>query len=121
MAGGNRITGYIRAMQEPPVPYSPSWTGYTRAQRQGGKGLAHAVICDRDMEGIVAKQASARYTPEATTWVKTKNRQYSRRSGATTFSTAGDEEIAHFTLLKGSSKGIERPSCDGAPPEPAGR
>ena len=32
------------------------------------------VICDRDMEGIVAKQASARYTPEATTWVKIKNR-----------------------------------------------
>jgi ATP-dependent DNA ligase len=34
------------------------------------------VICDRDMEGIVAKQASARYTPEATTWVKIKSRQY---------------------------------------------
>jgi hypothetical protein len=32
------------------------------------------VICDRDMEGVVAKQASARYTPEATTWVKIKNR-----------------------------------------------
>jgi ATP-dependent DNA ligase len=28
------------------------------------------------MEGIVAKQASAHYTPEATTWVKIKNRQY---------------------------------------------
>jgi bifunctional non-homologous end joining protein LigD len=26
------------------------------------------VICDRDMEGIVAKQASSRYTPEATTF-----------------------------------------------------
>jgi ATP-dependent DNA ligase len=25
------------------------------------------VVCERDMEGIVAKQASARYTPEATT------------------------------------------------------
>src|SRR5215469_15899573 len=32
------------------------------------------VICDRDMEGVVAKQASARYTPDATTWVKIKNR-----------------------------------------------
>jgi len=32
------------------------------------------VICDRDMEGVVAKQANARYTPEATTWVKIKNR-----------------------------------------------
>jgi len=33
------------------------------------------LICDRDMEGIVAKQASAHYTPEATTCVKIKNRQ----------------------------------------------
>ena len=32
------------------------------------------VICERDMEGVVAKQANARYTPEATTWVKIKNR-----------------------------------------------
>jgi bifunctional non-homologous end joining protein LigD len=32
------------------------------------------VICERDMEGVVAKQASGRYTPEATTWVKIKNR-----------------------------------------------
>ena len=36
------------------------------------------IICDRDMERVVAKQASARYTPEATTWVKIKNRQYSQ-------------------------------------------
>ena len=39
------------------------------------------VICDRDMEGIVAKQASAKYTPEATTWVKIKNREYSQAVG----------------------------------------
>jgi len=43
------------------------------------------VICDRDMEGIVAKQASARYTPEATTWVKIKNRQYSQAIGREDF------------------------------------
>src|SRR5262249_10408122 len=36
------------------------------------------VICDRDIEGIVAKQASAAYTPEATTWVKIKNKHYSQ-------------------------------------------
>jgi ATP-dependent DNA ligase len=30
---------------------------------------------ERDIEGVVAKQASARYTPEARTWVKIKNRQ----------------------------------------------
>jgi bifunctional non-homologous end joining protein LigD len=45
------------------------------------------VICDRDMEGIgiVAKQASARYTPEATTWVKIKNRAYSQAVGREEF------------------------------------
>lgn len=43
------------------------------------------VICDSDMEGVVAKQASARYTPEATTWVKIKNRQYSLAPGREDF------------------------------------
>ena len=32
------------------------------------------VICERDMEGVAAKQASGRYMKEATTWVKIKNR-----------------------------------------------
>src|SRR5215468_24809 len=39
------------------------------------------VICEQDMEGVVAKQASARYTPDATTWVKIKNPQYSQAAG----------------------------------------
>ena len=43
------------------------------------------VICDLDMEGVVAKQASAKYTPEATTWVKIKNRHYSQAVGRTAF------------------------------------
>jgi ATP-dependent DNA ligase len=43
------------------------------------------VICERDMEGVVAKQASARYTPEATTWVKIKNRAYSQAAGREDF------------------------------------
>jgi bifunctional non-homologous end joining protein LigD len=42
-------------------------------------------ICERDMEGIVAKQASARYTPDATTWVKIKNREYSQAVGRADF------------------------------------
>jgi ATP-dependent DNA ligase len=46
-----------------------------------GTDLFH-VICDRDMEGVVAKQANARYTPNATTWVKIKKRHYSRPSDA---------------------------------------
>ena len=43
------------------------------------------LICERDMEGVVAKQASARYTPEATTWVKIKNRAYSQSVGREEF------------------------------------
>ena len=43
------------------------------------------VICELDMEGIVAKQANARYTPEATTWVKIKNRAYSQAVGRSDF------------------------------------
>src|SRR5215813_14932891 len=43
------------------------------------------LICERDMEGVVAKQASARYTPETTTWVKIKNRQYSQAVGREDF------------------------------------
>lgn len=49
-----------------------------------GKDLFR-VICDQDMEGVVAKQASAKYTPEATTWVKIKNRQYSQAIGREDF------------------------------------
>jgi hypothetical protein len=33
-------------------------------------------------------QASARYTPEETTWVKIKNRQYSQAVGRHDFSTS---------------------------------
>jgi hypothetical protein len=37
------------------------------------------------MQGVVAKQASARYTPEATTWVKIKNHAYSQAVGREDF------------------------------------
>jgi bifunctional non-homologous end joining protein LigD len=43
------------------------------------------LIRERDMEGVVAKQASASYTPEATTWVKIKNRAYSQAIGREDF------------------------------------
>jgi ATP-dependent DNA ligase len=42
-------------------------------------------ICEQDMEGIVAKQARGLYTPEATTWVKIKNRAYSQAVGRADF------------------------------------
>jgi len=43
------------------------------------------VICERDMEGVVAKQASGRYLPEATSWVKIKNRAYGQAAGREDF------------------------------------
>ena len=43
------------------------------------------VVCEQDMEGIFPKQASAGYTPDATTWVKIKNRQYSQAVGRQDF------------------------------------
>ncbi len=39
------------------------------------------VVCDQDLEGIVAKFAMGLYTPEATTWVKIKNPRYSQVEG----------------------------------------
>jgi bifunctional non-homologous end joining protein LigD len=42
-------------------------------------------ICGMDMEGIAVKQANVRYTPEATTWVKIKNRAYSQAIGRSDF------------------------------------
>jgi hypothetical protein len=61
------------------------------------------VICEQDMEGIVAKQSSARYTPEATTWVKIKSAwpgsRTRRRSRAPTWlrptEQVGGEIITH--------------------------
>jgi ATP-dependent DNA ligase len=38
-------------------------------------------VCRNDLEGIVAKRADARYTPEQPTWVKIKNRNYSQIEG----------------------------------------
>ena len=55
------------------------------------------VICDKDMEGVVAKQASARYTPEATTWVKIKNRSYSQAVGREEF-FAPPEDVRSLKL-----------------------
>jgi ATP-dependent DNA ligase len=44
-----------------------------------------AAACGQDLEGIVAKLAAGRYEPEETTWVKIKNRSYSRMEGRADF------------------------------------
>jgi ATP-dependent DNA ligase len=43
------------------------------------------VVCERDMEGIVAKLGSAQYTLGETTWVKIKNQHYSQAVGRADF------------------------------------
>jgi ATP-dependent DNA ligase len=39
------------------------------------------VVCESDLEGIVAKRKDGLYTPEETSWVKVKNPQYSQAEG----------------------------------------
>jgi bifunctional non-homologous end joining protein LigD len=65
------------------VPLSPQAVRYVEHVASGTK-LFNA-ICELDMEGIVAKQAAGLYTPEATTWVKIKNRAYSQAVGRSDF------------------------------------
>ena len=49
-------------------------------------GMAlHQEACARDLEGIVAKRLNGLYPPETTTWVKIKNRSYSRAEGRAEF------------------------------------
>jgi bifunctional non-homologous end joining protein LigD len=41
----------------------------------------YRAVCDRDLEGIVAKRKDGLYTPVQTTWVKIKNPRYSQMDG----------------------------------------
>jgi ATP-dependent DNA ligase len=38
-------------------------------------------VCDADLEGLVAKRKDGLYNPEASTWLKIKNRDYSQAGG----------------------------------------
>ena len=44
---------------------------------EDGEALWEAV-CEHELEGVVAKRQSGRYTPGGRGWVKTKNRDYWR-------------------------------------------
>jgi bifunctional non-homologous end joining protein LigD len=66
------------------IPEQPSPVLYVDHVATMGVELYRAV-CNRDMEGVVAKLASAAYTPEATTWVKIKNPAYSQAEGRADF------------------------------------
>jgi hypothetical protein len=58
------------------IPAQPSPVLFVDHVAETGVALYRAV-CERDMEGVVAKLASGLYTPEATTWVKIENPAYS--------------------------------------------
>jgi bifunctional non-homologous end joining protein LigD len=65
------------------VPKQPSPILYVEHMREG-VALFEAV-CAQDLEGIVAKLATGRYTPDETTWVKIKNPTYSQAEGRADF------------------------------------
>ena len=47
-----------------------------------GRGVdLFRAVCQRDLEGIVAKAAEGLYQPEKTTWVKIKNPNYPQTAG----------------------------------------
>jgi bifunctional non-homologous end joining protein LigD len=66
------------------IPPQPCAVLYVDHVKRAGTDLFRAV-CDRDMEGIVAKLANGPYTPEQTSWVKIKNRTYSQVEGRADF------------------------------------
>jgi bifunctional non-homologous end joining protein LigD len=66
-----RILRRLIPPQPSPVPYVDHVLGL-------GVALFRAA-CQQDLEGVVAKLANGLYTPEATTWVKIKNRDYSQK------------------------------------------
>ena len=66
------------------VPPQPSPVLYLDHVATEGVRLFEAA-CQRDLEGIVAKLAHGRYTPDETTWVKVKNRAYTQGEGRADF------------------------------------
>jgi ATP-dependent DNA ligase len=66
------------------VPPQPSPVQYVDHVAGDSVALVQAA-CVRDLEGIVAKMADGRYTPDAITWVKIKNPAYSQAEGRAEF------------------------------------
>ncbi len=69
------------------VPAPPSPLLYVDHIVETGTALYEAV-CERDLEGIVAKLANGPYTADATTWLKVKNPTYSQAEGRHDFFNA---------------------------------
>jgi ATP-dependent DNA ligase len=62
------------------VPAQPAPVLYADHFERHGVNLFRAV-CERDLEGIVAKYKHGLYTAEETTWVKIKNQRYRQAKG----------------------------------------
>lgn len=45
------------------------------------RAVLFRAVCERDLEGIVAKLAKGLYAPDEPSWVKVKNRAYSQNAG----------------------------------------
>ena len=41
----------------------------------------YRLVCESDLEGVVAKRRNGLYTPEETSWVKIRNARYSQMEG----------------------------------------
>jgi bifunctional non-homologous end joining protein LigD len=77
-----RTTPLVRRKQilRRAVPLQPARVLYADHFEEQGADLFRA-ICERDLEGIVAKRKDGLYTPEETSWVKIKNPRYSQAAG----------------------------------------
>ncbi len=66
------------------IPIRPAPLLYADHFDCGGMDLLQ-VVCESDLEGIVAKRKDGLYTPEETSWVKIKNARYSQAEGRDEF------------------------------------
>ena len=67
----------LRKIVRPPLLY---------VDHVAGEGVElFRMVCERDLEGIVAKRAGGSYDPANTSWVKIKNPSYSQAAGRREF------------------------------------
>jgi ATP-dependent DNA ligase len=81
--GGRRPLLERKALLRKLLPLRPQAARYVDHVASGTE--LFRAVCGMDIEGIVAKQANARYTSERTTWVKIKNSSYSQAAGRREF------------------------------------
>lgn len=62
------------------VPATSSCVVFAKSVPKNGSAL-YRLVCESDLEGIVAKRKDGLYTPEETSWVKIRNPQYSQIAG----------------------------------------